>query len=115
MILATGKEPLKYQWQWKPAGEGEQLKWQDLCCDGTTFQEVESGLKLTGVQACHTGDYRCVVSNSAGIQFSQCASLTVGKNNKPAKLPYFHDQMAWVLFTSSHVLICLYILLMGGQ
>ena len=78
IIRGTGTKPLSYQWQWKPAGtEGEQHEWQDLPCDGTTFQEVEGGLKLTGVLACHAGDYRCVVSNSAGKEISQCASLTV--------------------------------------
>ena len=60
--------------------ESEQHEWQDLCYDGTTFQEVEGGLKLTGVQACHAGTYRCVVSNSAGSEISQRASLTVGKH-----------------------------------
>jgi len=81
LIRATGAEPLRYQWQWKPAGkEDEQYQWQDLSHDDTTFQEVEGGLKLTGVQACHAGDYRCVVSNSAGSEISQCANLTLGKN-----------------------------------
>ena len=81
LVRATGTEPLTYKWQWKPAGtEGELYEWQDLSCDGTTFQEVEAGLKLTGVQACHAGDYRCVVSNSAGSEISQRASLTVGKH-----------------------------------
>ena len=80
LIRATGSEPLTYKWQWKPAGKGEH-EWQDLSCNGTTFQEVEGGLKLTGVQACHAGDYRCVVSNSAGREISQRASLTVGKHS----------------------------------
>ena len=81
-IKATGAEPLSYQWQWKPAGkEDEQHEWQDLSCDGTTFQEVEGELKITGVQACHAGKYWCVVSNSAGSEISLCATLTdnVGK------------------------------------
>jgi len=80
LIRATGAEPLRYQWQWKPAGkEDEQYQWQDLSHDDTTFQEVEGGLKLTGVQACHAGKYRCMVSNSAGIEISQGANLTIGK------------------------------------
>ena len=79
-IKATGAEPLSYQWQWKPAGkEDEQHEWQDVSGDSTTFQEVEGGLKLAGVQACHAGNYRCVVSNSAGSEISQGANLTVGK------------------------------------
>ena len=82
IIRATGTKPLTYKWQWKPAGkEGEQHEWQDLSCDGTTFQEVEGGLKLAGVQACHAGDYRCVVSSSTGSEISLCASLTVGEYN----------------------------------
>ena len=77
-IKATGVEPLSYHWQWKPAGkEDEQHEWQDLSCDGITFQEVEGGLKLTSVQECHAGKYQCVVSNSAGSEISQCATLTV--------------------------------------
>ena len=76
-IKATGAEPLSYQWQWNPAGEDEQHEWQDLSCDGSTFQEVEGGLKLAGIQACHAGKYRCVVSNSAGSEISWCATLTV--------------------------------------
>jgi len=77
-IKATGAEPLSYQWQWKPAGkEDEQHEWQDLSRDGTTFQEVEGEVKITGVQACHAGKYRCVVSNSAGSEISWCATLTV--------------------------------------
>ena len=79
MIRVTGTEPLSYEWQWKPADkEGEEQDWTNLSCDGTVaFQEVEGGLKLTGVQACNAGDYRCVVSNSAGSEISQRASLTV--------------------------------------
>ena len=79
-IEATGSEPVSYQWQRKPAGkEGEQHEWQDLSCDGTTFQEVEGGLKVAGVQACNAGDYRCVVSNTVGSEVSKCACLTVRK------------------------------------
>ena len=73
-----GTEPVSYRWQWKPAGD--QDEWQNVSCDGTTFQEVEGGLKLTSVQACHAGDYRCVVSNSAGSKISQSARLTIGKH-----------------------------------
>ena len=80
-VQATGTEPLKYQWQWKPAGEEEgSEEWQNISCDGSTFQQVEAGgLKLTGVQACNAGHYRCVVSNSAGSETSQCTNLVIGK------------------------------------
>ena len=79
-IEAIGTEPLNYQWQWKPFGSGfEQDEWQNLSTDDNIFQQVEARLKLTDVQACHAGDYRCVVSNSEGSEISQTASLTVGK------------------------------------
>ena len=79
-VEAIGTEPLKYQWQWKPAGKGvEQDEWQNLTTDSHIIQEVESCLKLARVQARNAGDYRCVVSNSAGSEISQVFSLTVGK------------------------------------
>ena len=79
-IEAIGTEQLNYQWQWKPAGKGTaQDEWQNFTLDNSMFQEVEGGLKLAGVQACNAGDYRCVVSNSAGSVMSEPARLTVGK------------------------------------
>ena len=72
-IQATGTEPLGYQWQWKQFGKkGEKDGWQNLSGDSGTFQ-------VEDVQASNAGYYRCVVSNSAGNDTSQCASLTVGK------------------------------------
>ena len=72
-VQATGTRPLHYQWQWKQLGkEGEKDEWQNLSGEGSTFQLLE-------VQACNAGYYRCVVSNSAGSDSSQCASLTVGE------------------------------------
>ena len=80
-IQATGTEPMNYQWQcWKPEREEDESEaWQDITCDGVKFQEVKARLKLTAVQACDAGYYRCVVSNSAGIETSQCANLVVGE------------------------------------
>ena len=72
-VQATGTQTLKYQWQWKQFGKaGEKDGWQNLPVDIGTFQVEE-------VQASNAGYYRCVVSNSAGSETSQCASLTVGK------------------------------------
>ena len=73
---------MNYQWQcWKPEGEEDESEdWQDITCDGVKFQEVKAGLKFTAVQACDAGYYRCVVSNSAGSETSQCANLVVGKD-----------------------------------
>jgi len=80
-VQATGTKPLKYQWQWKPAGEAEKgsEEWQNISCDGSTFQQVGTGLKLTGFQACNAGYYRCVVFNSAGSETSQYINVVAGK------------------------------------
>ena len=72
-VQATGTLPLDYQWQWKQFGKkGEEDGWQHLSGDSGTFQVEE-------VQASNAGYYRCVVSNSAGSDTSQHASLTVGR------------------------------------
>ena len=72
-VQATGTEPLGYQWQWKQfRKKGEKDGWQNLSDEGSTF-------KVEDVQASNAGYYRCVVSNSAGSETSQRASLTVGK------------------------------------
>ena len=72
-IQATGTE-LGYQWQWKQFERvGEKDGWQNLSGEGSTF-------KVEDVKASNAGYYRCVVSNSAGSETSQCASLTVGKH-----------------------------------
>ena len=80
-VQATGTKPLKYQWQWRTAGEeGESEEWQNICdTSGSTFQQVGTGLKLTGFQTCNAGYYRCVVSNSAGSETSQYTKLVAGK------------------------------------
>ena len=80
-IEAIGTKPFSYQWQWRPSGRGRKHKhWQNLFCDGSLFQAVkDGGLELTRVMACNAGYYRCIVSNCAGSETSQSASLTVGK------------------------------------
>ena len=73
-VQATGMEPLGYQWQWKPFGKkDEEDGWQNLSGEGSKFQ-------VRSVKASNAGYYRCVVSNSAGSETSQCASLTVGRH-----------------------------------
>ena len=92
---------MNYQWQcWKPEGEEDENEdWQDLTCDGVKFQEVKAGLKLTAVQACDAGYYRCVVSNSAGSEPSQCAKLVVGKHIfKVVNITCKHKQQTNVSF-----------------
>ena len=83
---------MNYQWQcWKPEEEEDESEvWQDLTCDGVKFQAVKAGLKLTAVQACDAGYYRCVVSNSAGSETSQSANLVVGE--------YTHSRHIYVAY-----------------
>ena len=73
-VEATGTDPLKYQWEWKPAGEkGEWQPCDAEWCDGAT-------LTIPIVQKSNEGSYHCVISNYAGSQTSNPAQLSVGKN-----------------------------------
>ena len=70
-IQATGTEPLRYNWQWKPtAEEGEWQPCPTKWCDGAT-------LTISSVQKSNEGRYRCVISNCAGSQASNPAKLEV--------------------------------------
>ena len=74
-VHATGTKPIKYQWQWKPAGEeGGSEEWQ--LCD----TELCSGnaLYVPNVQKLNEGNYQCIISNCAGFQISKAAKLSVG-------------------------------------
>ena len=79
-VQSSGTQPLSYQWQWKPAGEGDKRDvWQDLSC-GVSIQGVNTPtLTCFNVQSCNDGLYRCVITNSADEMISDCAELTVGK------------------------------------
>ena len=77
-ILATGREPLNYKWQWKPIGKGcASEDWEPChakwCSDAT--------LTIPKVEKSNEGNYRCVVSNFAGNETSIPANLTVGKSS----------------------------------
>ena len=75
-VQATGTEPLSYQWEIKTRnGKGG---WQ--LCDVESFPGANSStLTIPSVQKSNEGSYRCTVSNCAGSETSQCATLTVGK------------------------------------
>ena len=79
-VQSTGTQPLSYQWQWKPAGEGDRRdEWQDLSCD-VSLQGVNTPtLTNSNVQSCNDGLYQCVITNRADKMISDCAELTVGK------------------------------------
>ena len=84
-VQATGTEPLRYNWQWKPTEE--EGEWQPCPAewsDGAT-------LTIPSVQKSNEGSYCCVVSNCAGTVISKPAQLSVGKNL------YFHvGKSTWV-------------------
>ena len=77
IIEATGTEPLSYQWQWMSAREENWGEGWQLCpvgwCDGAK-------LMIPSIQKSNEGSYRCVISNCAGTQTSNPATLSVGKN-----------------------------------
>ena len=69
-IQATGTEPLNYQWKLKSGGESE--GWQRFSgANNSTFI-------IPSVQKSNEGSYCCTVSNCAGSETSECATLTVG-------------------------------------
>ena len=75
-ILVNGTEPLSYQWELKT--EDESQGWQ--LCDVERFSGANSStLTILTVQKSNEGSYRCTVSNLAGSETSECATLTVGE------------------------------------
>ena len=76
-VQATGTDPLKYQWQWKPAAEGEggSEEWQP--CDAE--KSDSASLVIASVQKSNEGNYRCVISNFIGSVTSDPAKLSIGK------------------------------------
>ena len=74
-IQATGTEPLNYHWEHK-TGDGSG-GWQS--CNVESFPGANSStLTIQCVQKSNEGSYRCTVSNCAGSNTSQCATLTLG-------------------------------------
>ena len=71
-IQATGTEPLNYQWERK-IGDANNVK--------RIPRANSSTLTISSVQKSNEGSYHCTVSNCAGSETSQCATLTVGKEN----------------------------------
>ena len=71
-IQATGTEPLNYQWERKigDANDVERIPGAN-----------SSTLTISSVQKSNEGSYHCTVSNCAGSETSQCATLTVGELN----------------------------------
>ena len=83
--VATGTQPLSYQWEWKPPDEAaeessENKAWQP--CNIERFPGADnSTITIPSVQKYNEGSYHCVISNCAGSQTSNSAELSVGKIN----------------------------------
>ena len=76
-VQATGVEPMRYQWQWKPIGKEEQ--WQNLSSDAS-FQGTDSPtLIFPTTESCTEGLYRCMVTNCAGAVQSEVVDHITGK------------------------------------
>ena len=74
-IQATGTEPLIYEWQWIPAGDGKE-EWRHCDVDSSD----RASLKIPRVQKTNEGIYRCIISNRAGRSTSKSTKLSIGKN-----------------------------------
>ena len=70
-VTATGTAPLSYQWQ--KVGV-------NLTDGGSITGATTATLTITGVMESDEGGYRCVVTNTAGMDTSNTAMLTVGKD-----------------------------------
>ena len=69
-VTASGTEPLSYQWQ----KDGVDLT------DGSSITGATTAtLTIAGVMESDEGGYRCVVTNTAGMDTANTAVLTVGK------------------------------------
>ena len=69
-VTATGTAPLRYQWQ----KDGV-----DLTVRGSITGAYTATLAIIDVMESDEGGYRCVVTNSLGMDISSTAMLTVGK------------------------------------
>ena len=69
-VTATGTEPLSYQWQ----KDGV-----DLTDGGSITGATTATLTIADVMESDEGGYRCVVTNTAGMDTSNTSVLIVGK------------------------------------
>ena len=69
-VTVTSTAPPSYQWQKDGA---------DLTDGGSITGATTATLTITGVMESDKGGYRCVVTNIAGMDSSNTATLTVGK------------------------------------
>ena len=89
-VHATGTDPLKYQWQWKPAAEEEDGSEEWWPCD--VEKSDSASLAIASVQKSNEGNYRCVIGNFIGSVTSDPAKLSIGKCSDISlcQVSYFH-------------------------
>ena len=79
-VKATGTEPLRYQWQWKPVVEGVSSgEWQNLSSGGSVQGADTATLTYSSIEACTEGLYRCVITNAVGGEISKCTDHIIGE------------------------------------
>ena len=79
-VKATGTEPLRYQWQWKPVVEAVHSgEWQNLSSGGSVQGVETATLTFTSIESCREGLYRCVVTNVVGEEISDYTDYIIGK------------------------------------
>jgi hypothetical protein len=72
-VLASGSEPLSYQWQ-KSVVSGQ---WSVVPQGGHYSGATTNTLTITSVDSSDAANYRCVVTNAYGVTNSSAATLTI--------------------------------------
>ena len=78
-VTASGTAPLSYQWQ-----RLNGTTWTNLANGSGVSGATTATLTLTAVDAADAGQYRAIVTNSAGSVTSNAATLTVTTNQAPS-------------------------------
>ena len=79
-VQATGTEPLRYQWQWKPVVDGVYSgEWQNLSSGGSVQGADTATLTFSSIESCREGLYRCVITNVVGEEISKCTDHIIGE------------------------------------
>ena len=77
---ATSIAPVTFRWQklinhsWEPLPSSTSLVVENTMIDNTTFTSTISSITITQSDE---GSYRCIANNSAGINISNDATITV--------------------------------------
>ena len=103
-VKATGTEPLRYQWQWKPVVEGvSSEKWQNLTSGGSVQGADTATLIYSSIESCSEGLYRCVVTNVIGEEISEYTDHIFGEVNCATfELQTYSDMFGLVLVCTPH-------------